>query len=476
MVASRPVHPLARLALLASWAVVGGCSAGTSTTAVPVAPAAEVLSGAAAVGKLLFSDQALSASGQQSCATCHDATHAFAAPDGQPVPLGGVGMNLPGFRNAPSLLYSSFTPPFSLPGGTPTGGFFRDGRASSLAVQAEQPFVASFEMANADAGEVLQRLLTRPYLAQFEAVYGTEILNDPTATLKAIGLAIAAFETEAPEFHPFTSKYDSWLEGQAMLTAEEFHGLELFNDPAKGNCTACHPSQRQAYSDHALFTDFTYDNIGVPRNWAIAANATNPVSPVDGTVLNYVPAEPWLPAGTEYAYYDLGLCGPFLPPANDPIPRPYLSTVTSLCGFFKVPTLRNVAVTSPYFHNGVFSDLHQVIRWYVTRDIATNPANNPDPQQNPYMAAGSFYLAANGTADAFLYNDLPATFDANVNIGEVPYTPPAFEGGQAPTLDPEEIDDVVAFLCTLTDGYDPANPAAYVVPAQCLPEAPVSTP
>jgi len=385
-------------------------------------------------------------------------------------------MNLPGFRNAPSLLYASFAPPFSIQDGAPTGGFFRDGRASSLMVQAEQPFVTSFEMANVDAAQVLQRLLRRPYLPQFEAVYGAQTLSDPVATLQAIGRAIAAYETEAAEFHPFSSKYDAWLEGQATLTAQEYRGLELFNDPGKGNCTACHPSERQGYSDHALFTDFTYDNIGVPRNWNIPANNPNPVSPLDGSKLGYIPLEPNLPGGTEYAYYDLGLCGPFLPPDNDPVPRPDFSALTSLCGFFKVPTLRNVAVTPPYFHNGVLSDLHQVIRWYVTRDIASNPDNNPDPTNNPYMAEGSFYLAANGMPDALLYNDLPLSFDANVNIGEVPYTPPAFEGGQAPTLDPVEIDDVVAFLCTLTDGYDPTNPAAYVLPAQCLPEASAPTP
>jgi len=385
-------------------------------------------------------------------------------------------MDLPGFRNAPSLLYSSLTPPFSIQDGAPAGGFFRDGRASSLAVQAEQPFVTPFEMANGDAAEVLQRLLTRPYLAQFEAVYGPATLRHPDATLQAIGRAIAAFETEAPEFHPFSSKYDYWLQGRAYLTAPEYRGLQLFNDPGKGNCTACHPSRPQEHSDHALFTDFSYDNVGVPRNWNIAANDEKPASPVDGRRLDYVPTEANLPSGTEYTYYDLGLCGPFLPASDDPDPRPDFSTVTSLCGFFKVPTLRNVAVTAPYFHNGVFSDLHQVVRWYVTRDIANNAANNPDPRQNPYIAAGSFYLAADGAPDPLLYNDLPASFDANVNIGEVPYTPPAFEGGQAPTLDAGDIDDVVAFLCTLTDGYDPANPAAYTVPSQCLPEASAPSP
>jgi cytochrome c peroxidase len=462
----RPLHCSILTAALLALTVAGCDSGGGSDSKAQPSPATTV-SPAAAVGKLIFADTALSASGQQSCQTCHDPAHAFAASDGRAVPLGGVAMNLPGFRNAPSLMYLSFTPRFGLVGGTPTGGFFRDGRASSLAVQAEQPFLGVFEMANADAGEVLQRLLARPYLSQFTAVYGTAVLDDPVATLQAIGAALAAFETEDASFHPFTSKFDYWLQGNATLTAQEALGLALFNDPAKGNCTACHPSQRQGYSDHALFTDFSYDAVGVPRNWNIAANASTPRSPVDGTLLTYIPAETALPAGSEYAYYDLGLCGPFQPPPDDPRPRPDFQTVGSLCGLFKVPTLRNVAVTAPYFHNGAFATLLEVLRWYVTRDVAVNTGNNPDPQLNPYVPAGSFYLAADGSPDALLYNDLPQAFDANVNIGEVPYTPPARDGGQSPTLDDDEIEAVIAFLCTLTDGFDPASPGAYVLPPQC---------
>jgi cytochrome c peroxidase len=141
-----------------------------------------------------------------------------------------------------------------------------------------------------------------------------------------------------------------------------------------------------------------------------------------------------------------------------------------------VPTLRNIAITAPYFHNGAFSDLHRVVEWYVTRDINNDTANNPNPAPagpggNPYMAVGTFYLTASGTPDLDEYNDLPADYDANVNVGEVPYTPPTFGGGQAPTLTAAEIDEVVAFLCTLTDGFDPNNPTAYTVPAQCQPEA-----
>jgi cytochrome c peroxidase len=459
-------------AIILAVIALAGCGGGSPRSAPP---ASETPSVAAVAGKALFSDASLSASGRQSCATCHVAARAFTADPatdhGLPVPLGGVNMDQTGFRNAPSLAYASFTPPFSI-ASVPTGGFFRDGRASSLAAQAEQPFLTSFEMANHDAAEVLGRLRqSGATLQKFIAAFGDAALSNAETALQDIGLAIAAYETEDPDFHPFSSKFDYWLQGLAPLTAQEQQGFALFNNPTKGNCTACHPSQRQGYSSHALFTDFTFDNIGVPRNWAIPANHPDSSSPIDGAPLSTPPPVD-VPSGAEYAYYDLGLCGPFAPAAVDVNARPTLAATTSLCGLFKVPTLRNIAITAPYFHNGVFSTLRQVLEWYVTRDINNNAANNPNPVAagsggNPYEAVGTFYTAADGTPDLFEYNDLPALYDANVNIGEVPYTPPTFGGGQAPTLTTDEIDGIVAFLCTLTDGYDPTNPAAYGLPAQC---------
>ena len=119
----------------------------------------------------------------------------------------------------------------------------------------------------------------RPPSPAFVAAYGEAALADPDTALKDIGLAIAAYETEDAGFHPFSSKYDYWLQGQAQLTAQEQAGLDLFNNPTKGNCTACHPSQAQSYNAHALFTDFTFDNIGVPRNWKIPANTPGAAQP-----------------------------------------------------------------------------------------------------------------------------------------------------------------------------------------------------
>ena len=402
----------------------GGGSGAESATASATSP----LSAKAELGRLIFSDTALSVSGKQSCATCHDPSNAFGPPDKLSVPLGGPDMDLTGFRATPSLMYASYTPRFSIASdGTPSGGFFRDGRSPSLADQAQQPFLAPFEMANATPADVVAKLSTRPYLSQFEAVFGEDIMGDPTQVLAAIGAALAAYQTEEPGFHPFSSKFDYYLKGQATLSPIELKGLALFNDPTKGNCAACHVS-RGVNGNLPLFTDFTYDNVGLPRNWKIPANQAGPQP-------GYVPQN-GAALGGDYAYYDLGLCGPF---------NTGNAFRGSLCGMFKVPTLRNVALRQQFFHNGVFDNLNDAVTWYVTRDTA----------------AARWYLKQ-GDAPDRLYNDLPPVYVRNVNTGEVPYVQ-----NLAPTLDAQEIGDVVAFLCTLTDGYDARNPAAYRAPAQC---------
>ncbi len=126
-------------------------------------------------------------------------------------------------------------------------------------------------------------------------------LSDPETALLRMGAAVAAFETEDQQFHPFTSKYDAWRAGQATLTAQELQGLALFNDPSKGNCAACHPSSSPNGTTPPLFTDFSYDNLGVPRNYLIPSN-------VAATAPGYTPVNSNDGLQT---YYDLGVCGPF---------------------------------------------------------------------------------------------------------------------------------------------------------------------
>jgi len=291
--------------------------AGCSTSSNDPAPAPTELSAAAALGERIFHDPTLSASGRLACASCHDPASAFAAPAGAgPVPLGGPALDVAGFRNGPSLKYAAFTPTFFFDSeGTPTGGLDRDGRADSLAAQAERPFLAPHEMANASPADVVAKLSRAPYADEFRALFGQDVLAAPDVAFDRMRYALQQYEREdAAEFAPFTSKYDAFLAGRAQLSAQELRGLALFNDPTRGNCAGCHPSARGPTGEAPLFTDFTYDNLGVPRNADIPANA-------------------------DPAYYDLGLCGPFrMDVAAD---RP------DLCGAFKVPTLRNIALNRP---------------------------------------------------------------------------------------------------------------------------------
>jgi cytochrome c peroxidase len=439
------------LALSASL-LLAACGGGGGSTPPASGGDATPLSAAAQLGQKIFADTTLSASGTQSCASCHVASSAFAedatasgVDRGSPVPVGGAGMNQTGFRNTPSLMYASLIPAFYIASdGSPNGGFFRDGRAATLEAQAVLPFTTSFEMANADAGAVVARLKTRPYLADFEALYGAAALDDPTTALNRMGQALAAFERENPAFHPFSSKYDYFQKGQAQLSAQEQRGLALFNDATKGNCSACHPSTSGDGVTPPMFTDFSYDNLGVPRNSLIPANAA---SAPDGTPVDS-------DDGVQ-TYYDVGVCGPF---------REQTVDFFGNCGQFKVPTLRNIAVTGPYFHNGRFATLQDAIGFYVRRD--TNPEEwyptNADGTVTkfddlPAIYGGQFVVTP-GVAGS------DAGYLGNVNTSEIPYNRVI---GETPALSPDEIDDVITFLCTLTDGFDPANPTAQVLPAQC---------
>ena len=379
------------------------CSTSSGDAGVPPAPATR--GGGAELGEHIFHDASLSASGKLACATCHDPAFAFAAPPGGgPVPLGGPGLDVPGFRNAPSLRYALFTPAFFFDDeGTPAGGFDRDGRADSLAEQARRPFLAAHEMANASPADVVAKLARASYADDFRALFGPDVFSTPDVAFDRMLFALQQYEREdTEEFAPFTSKYDAFLAGKAQFSAQELRGLALFNDPTRGNCAGCHPSARREGGEPPLFTDFTYDNLGVPRNTAI-------------------------PANSEPTYFDIGLCGP---------DRTDLVTDhPDLCGAFKVPTLRNIALTAPYFHNGRFATLREALEFYVQRD--TNPEK--------------FYpLDAGGRALKF--NDLPDEYSANVNTTEVPYDRGP---GGVPALGDSDIEDVIAFLNTLTDGYQP---------------------
>jgi cytochrome c peroxidase len=368
-------------------------------------------SAAAVLGKKIFSDPSLSRSGRMSCATCHSPAHAYGPPNGLAVQSGGPALDRQGARAVPSLRYVLNRTPLwnktyieneaeRLREGQepPVGGFGWDGRFQSLHDQATFPFMATNEMANTGPEEVAAKLERAAYADEFRHVFGAKIFADPAQAYAQALVALERFELEDASLHPYTSKYDDYLDGKVQLTEQERRGLALFDDPRKGNCATCHLDRKGANGSHPLFTDYQFEALGVPRNLEIAANA-----------------------GQDY--FDMGLCGPL---RADQAGQP------KFCGLFKTPTLRNVATRTVFFHNGRFHTLKEALRFYVRRDT------NPDLW---YPASAKF-------------DDLPPTLRGNVDIIDQPLT---LKQGDAPAWNDAEIDDVIAFLQTLNDRDAAAN-------------------
>ena len=367
-----------------------------------------VLDPAAALGREMFFDKTLSASGRQSCASCHDPAHAYGPPDGAAVQPGGPALERLGTRAVPSLRYLRFTPQFSRhlaqpsPDGVedegPAGGFTRDGSAQTLHEQALLPLLNPVEMANADVAQIAARLRAASYAARFRQMFGDAVFEHPAAAAAKAGAALQAFQEQDASFQPYTSKFDAAMSGNAQFSAQELRGYTTFNDPQKGNCAKCHLDAPGPGGRPAQFTDFGMVALGVPRNLDIAANR-------------------------DPRFFDLGVCGPV---------RHDLARETQFCGMFKTPTLRNSASRGVFFHNGRFHAMDEVLRFYAERDT--------DP--------GKWYPKANGKVQRF--DDLPARYRDNVDRVDVPFTRHA---GQKPLLDDADIRGLAAFLKTLDDGY-----------------------
>jgi cytochrome c peroxidase len=364
------------------------------------------------LGRSLFFDPSLSASGKLACATCHDPRFAYAPPNARATQLGGIDGTRVGTRAAPGLRYLQTLPAFSehhfdeaVEESTdqgPTGGHGWDGRADTTHDQARLPLTSPAEMANPDVESVAAKVGRGPLGARFRAAFGDDVFGDPVRGSTAVLKCLEVFQQSPKDFYPYTSRYDAYLRRQGTLTASEQRGLALFEDPKKGNCASCHPSQIR-HGGFPNFTDFGYNALGVPRNRALPANA-------------------------DPAFHDLGLCGPF---------RTDLAGHWPYCGEFRVPTLRNVALRGAFFHNGAFHRLDEVVAFYVQRD--TSP--------------GRFYGKTGGRVDPF--DDLPADYKKNVN-GDPPF---GRAPGAAPALNKSEIRDVVAFLGALTDADVAGRPA-----------------
>jgi cytochrome c peroxidase len=398
----------------------------------PVQP----LSAMARLGRDVFFDTSLSSSGKIACASCHSPDHAYGPPNDGPVMLGGPALTLPGARAVPSLTYLEREPEFSIGpddplnenvnlaqqaeiGKTaaraekiatqtaqsanivPQGGLFWDGRADTLQMQASGPLLDPREMDGGSIETIAEKLRQAPYARKFATLFGENILKNANLLVAEATFAIGRYQIEDPSFHPYTSKYDYWLEGKARLSEAEMHGLRLFNDPDKANCAGCHTSEPSKDGYPPAFTDRQYEALAAPRNLALS-DIKDP------------------------NYFDLGVCGPI---------RKNVADQTQFCGMFKTPTLRNTAVRHAFFHNGVFQTLQQVMDFYNFRD--TNPEK-------------VYPLGADGKAQK--YNDIPVQYHANVDVSDPPFNR---HPGETPAMTAQDETDLIAFLKTLNDGYQP---------------------
>jgi cytochrome c peroxidase len=295
------------------------------------------------------------------------------------------------------LLYLDANTPFTFVNNRPFGGFTWDGRANSRTIQAGGPLLDANEMARTSVSDVATAVRALPYFSDFAKVYALPSGATDQQVFDTLTLALGAYQAESPDYLLFNSRYDRFLDGEITLTPQESRGLALFNDPAKGNCASCHSSDVGADRSRPLFTNFGYAALGLPRNSAIAANA-------------------------DPSFFDMGLCGP---------KRTDLSDRQDLCGQFKVPTLRNIALTAPYFHNATATTLNEAVSFYATRDLQP----------------GRWYPIVNGQPDKF--NDLPQALRTNV----VRTAPLDLSPGAPPRLTSTDVQDIVAFLRTLTDDF-----------------------
>lgn len=316
------------------------------------------------LGRSLFFDTRLSTPPGQACATCHTPAAGYTSPDSDINAHGavyhGVIEQRFGPRKPPSAAYGGDAPilHFDEVIGAWVGGTFWDGRATGwtlgdpLAEQAMGPFLNNLEQNMPHMRQVVRRVQLSEYAPLFRTVWGANSLDpvkDVAASYERIARSIAAYERSI-EVNPFSSKYDFYLRGEATLSPVELRGLEVFE--GIGRCAECHISRPDASGRPPLFTDFTYDNLGVPRNpenpFYSAPHATNPAG------------EMWV---------DMGLGGFLASAGYDP--EVFLSEL----GKHKVPSLRNVDLrpepgfVKAYMHNGVFKSLEDVVHFYNTRDL-----------------------------------------------------------------------------------------------------------
>lgn len=340
------------------------------------------------LGRMLFFDARLSLEGNQSCSSCHDPGRAFSDPGVNDlqgaVSVGGDGVSF-GDRNAASLTYASLTPAFSEIDSVYKGGFFLDGRAETLVAQAREPILNPIEMALPNARAVRDRVRENPaYVELFERLLGPDALASSGKALHSVATAIAAFES-SDEFAPFDSKYDRYLRGEVTLTRDEELGRVLFFSTLV-NCNQCHVLDTREAREREVFTNYRYHNIGIPVNRRVREANRLGESHVDTGLLQN-------PAVRDRAH----------------------------AGRFRVPSLRNAAVTGPYMHNGVFEELETAIVFY-NKYLVNSEASRTNPE----------------TGEPWADAEVPGTVDLDIL-------------GAGQPLTDRHVKQLVAFLETLTD-------------------------
>jgi cytochrome c peroxidase len=384
--------------------------AGDAPAALSRPDAAHRAQALASLGRKMFFDPGLSASGKMSCSSCHDPRFAYGPPNARPVQMGGEDQSRWGIRAVPSLKYLQAIPQFtehyfdsddagddSIDSG-PTGGLTWDGRVDRGRDQARIPLLSPVEMANMSPAAVVASIRRAKYAAEFRQLVSEGASGDTDAAFQTALEALEAWEQDYREFYPYSSKYDAWLAGGISLSRSEERGLKLFTDPGKGNCATCHIATRGANGTPPQFTDYGLIALGVPRNAHI-------------------------PANRDSAWYDLGMCGP---------ERIDLRGRAEYCGRFMTPSLRNVARRKVLFHNGAAHSLKDAVAFYVERD--TRPEK---------------WYPRGGNGVVVKFDDMPLEYRKNV-YADAPF---GQKPDGRPALTDREIADVVAFLRTLTDGF-----------------------
>jgi cytochrome c peroxidase len=421
----------------------------------------------ASLGQQLFNDTTLSYPKGQACVSCHSPSVAFTFPNSAinltmgPVP--GAVHGRFGNRLVPSVTYAKFSPPgpfYDPDVQTYVGGQFWDGRATDQTAQAQFPEFNPNEMNDIVDNQhpspalLMDKLAHSPEAGAFRSVFGQHAFEDShQVNLQRIGQAIAAFEATS-NVSPFTSKYDAYLKGQATLTASEMNGLVLFTGSVTGRpggpaayknakCNDCHGIPNDPSSGPDIFSNFCYTNIGVPRNpgnpfYAETDKHSNPLG--------------YNPQGT--AYVDLGL-GDFLypsyglPSGNQGKGANGQGDFLAINGTFKAPSLRNIdkrpsaGFVRAYMHNGNFKSLQDVVHFYNTRNLTTYPGEVIDfTKPNPYAGLKGKPLQRQP--------EYPSLVTLNNPQGLTPE-----QGGEVGNLGltPQEEEDIIAFLKTLSDGY-----------------------